>query len=245
MTQQTEYLKNLVADLKRYKKANNEVNKRCNELSQCHADELASFRALWEDAKNERDALCNELGDDRVDEIERLSNRNKRRWMRVRSAVRAMLQFGNVCLVTLTFDDVTLFSTSELTRRTYVRKYLSSQSERYFANRDFGKKNGREHYHALVVGEVDFKKWTHGTVNSKRVKVPKDGEKEAVSRISKYIDKITNHALKDTACDRIIWSRSFSQKELPEEEELLDSRELNKEYYDTLDALAWLDELGG
>lgn len=245
MTNEIEYLRALVADLKQYKKNNNEVNKACNALSVANECDTPFAREEWEKAKAERDAFNEKLGDERIAEIVRLSGRNKRRWMRVRSAVRAMLQHSNVCLVTLTFDDETLFGTNETTRRTYVRKYLSNQSDRYIANRDFGKKNGREHYHALVVGKINFKEWKHGTANSKKVKVPKDGEKEAVSRLSKYIDKITNHALKDTACDRLIWSRNFTQKEQVEVDELPDCAELNKKCFEHIDALAWLDELGG
>lgn len=168
MTNEIEYLRALVADLKKYKQANNEVNKANNALSSCKEEETDYYRELWQTAKDEREELQAQLGDDRIVEIERLSNRNKRRWMRVRSAVRAMLQHSGVCLVTLTFDDETLFGTNETTRRTYVRKYLSKQSERYIANRDFGKKNGREHYHALVVGTINFKEWKHGTANSKK-----------------------------------------------------------------------------
>lgn len=245
MTNEIEYLRALVADLKKYKQANNEVNKANNALSCCKEEDADLYCELWQTAKDERAKLQAQLGDDRIGEIERLSNRNKRRWMRVRSAVRAMLQHSGVCLVTLTFDDETLFGTNETTRRTYVRKYLSKQSERYIANRDFGKKNGREHYHALVVGTINFKEWKHGTANAKKVKVPKDGEKDAVARLSKYIDKITNHALKDTACDRLIWSRSFTQNKQVEEDELPDCAELNKKYLEHIDALAWLDELGG
>jgi hypothetical protein len=153
--------------------------------------------------------------------------------MRVRSGVRSILSADYKLLVTLTFTDDCLGSTSAETRRTYVRKYLSSQSDRYIANRDFGKQNGREHYHAIVRAvSIDFTAWKHGTVNAKPIN-PRQDKKEACSRLSKYIDKLTAHAVKDTACDRLIWSRAPKVLEADYEEMSID------------EAIDWLDELGG
>lgn len=229
-----EYQRALVADLKKVRQSNAVVNKAINRLSTCNIPEIEECTLKLKQAKDARECLYSDLGKDRLAEIERLQARNKRRWMRVRSAVRALLRSDVPVLVTLTFTDHTLEVTSADTRRTYVRKFLSSQSTRYFANRDFGGKKGREHYHALCSGFIDPIKWEFGTCNVKAVKVPNDDDRETVARLAKYIDKLANHALKDTAEDKIIWSRGFSSvphfvEVSPDDEEFL----------------AWLDELGG
>lgn len=175
-------------------------------------------------------AYENALGEELAD-IERYLASNKRRWMRVRDGVRRILSHPSVVLVTLTFTDEVLNATSETTRRTYVRKFLASQSHTYMANRDFGKKNHREHFHALVACEkIDRKDWTYGNINFKRVKLSED-RKKTVGKLSRYLDKLSNHALKETVGDRIIWSRRI--------------QEPNWEEIETEEFLEWLDSLGG
>lgn len=234
MTNEIEYLRELSNDMKRWKKVNNDVNRATNALSVCDDADVADCRLAYVKAKTERENLRDELGDARMDEIERLSARNKRRWMRVRSAVRALMKEQHPVLVTLTFDNETLFSTNETSRRTYVRKFLSSQTFRYFANRDFGAKNNREHYHAICATNINPKEWSYGTCNVKAIKKPSEDDKETVSRLAKYVDKLTNHALKETAEDRIIWSRGFSHKPC-----------MVETFPDDEEFLAWLDTLGG
>lgn len=53
-------------------------------------------------------------------------------------------------LLSLTFNDEVLGNTSFDTRLKYVRDYLNDTFADYFACVDFGKRNGREHYHAIV-----------------------------------------------------------------------------------------------
>lgn len=117
-----------------------------------------------------------------------------------------LVRYRNNCVfLTLTFTDETLKSTTQETRKKYVSRYLKSQSKFYVANIDFGKKNKREHYHALVVGKCDYKPWhKYGGIKGELVKT---GDKTDL-KISKYISKLTNHAIKETTkrC-AIIYSR--------------------------------------
>lgn len=73
---------------------------------------------------------------------------------RVRKYLRAMsdsnLLYAPQYLLSLTFTDDVLNSTNPDTRLKYVRDYLNSTFDDYFACIDFGKKKGREHYHAIV-----------------------------------------------------------------------------------------------
>ena len=68
----------------------------------------------------------------------------------------------------------------------------------YVANIDYGSKNKREHYHALInCDKVDFKSWRkYGNINAKRVR-NKDIESDK-TKLSKYIAKLSNHAIKET-----------------------------------------------
>lgn len=73
---------------------------------------------------------------------------------RVNKYLRAMadsnLLYSEQFLVSLTFRDDVLDTTNADTRLKYVRDYLNATFADYFACIDFGKKNGREHYHAIV-----------------------------------------------------------------------------------------------
>ena len=154
---------------------------------------------------------------------------------RVRFKLSRMLHNNDtVVFLTLTFPDETLKNTSELTRRRYVTRYLSSFASDYVANVDYGKQNGREHYHAVANALAPLNTWSkYGFVLSEFVKDPKtdcmtrnvpkrykdlppeeqcrlmsiDDEK----RISKYIAKLSNHAIKETNRRSVlIYSKSKS-----------------------------------
>lgn len=124
----------------------------------------------------------------------RIVNADRQRTKRLRNRISNYLNGGNCLFLTLTFNNECLANTTEQTRREYVRKWLKSYSSKYIANIDYGKKNGREHYHAIIqVDSVDFTTWTHGTCNGQRVKSTHDD-----LALSKYICKLTNHAIKNT-----------------------------------------------
>lgn len=97
-------------------------------------------------------------------------------------------------------------STSEETRRKYVRRFLKENCICYVANKDFGARNGREHYHAVVLlkSKINYSKWNYGSINGQKIRL--NGTSDV--RLSKYIAKLTNHAIKET-CKRnaLIYSR--------------------------------------
>lgn len=135
-------------------------------------------------------------------ECKRLFNAERKRVGRLKKRISYMLNF-NCIFLTFTFTDSVLKTCSELTLRTYVVRALKNYSDYYVANIDFGKKNGRLHYHALVVADkVNYNTWTYGALNGKKV-VNKNS-----TALSKYIAKLTNHAIKETTKgSRIIYSR--------------------------------------
>lgn len=112
---------------------------------------------------------------------------------RLKNRIRDYLLSGQCIFVTLTFDDDVLRDTSEKTRRQYVSRYLKSVSNRYVANIDYGSKNEREHYHAVVLTDYICDRWQYGFTWFERVH-----KANSEVCIAKYISKLCNHAIKES-----------------------------------------------
>lgn len=89
----------------------------------------------------ERDILSHQREYDKL-------RKRKGRWLRYVSEMSAT--FNSLYLLSLTFTDDCLSSTSSDTRQRYVRRWLNDNTVDYFACVDYGLENGREHYHAIV-----------------------------------------------------------------------------------------------
>lgn len=134
----------------------------------------------------------------------RLFENYRKRTQRLRKRITKIIQSDSLFL-TFTFTDQSLASTSQETRQQYVRRFLNTISSNYVANIDFGKTNGREHYHAIctVSEKVDYNAWKYGALNG--VKVRKSSNPLA---LAKYINKFVHHATKESTCkSKIIYSR--------------------------------------
>lgn len=148
-------------------------------------------------------------------------NASYKRFKRVLGHIQNLATLPNVDLVfcTLTFSDEVLASTTAQTRRRYVSRWCKSVSPLYVANVDFGSKNGREHYHAIVCNIVKKEAkeaWKYGFTWFERVRSNKCHSEE---RVSRYITKLTSHALKESTKvgqTRVIYSKrlrvDFSQE---------------------------------
>ena len=128
-------------------------------------------------------------------ECERIYNASCKRTHRLKKRITDMITNNDCIFVTLTFTNQVLSSTNYDTRRKYVARFLKQVANDYIANIDFGKKNGRVHYHGIVVSNlINPLLWQYGTCNVKKCSCsPND-----IVRLSKYINKLTNHAIKDT-----------------------------------------------
>ena len=125
---------------------------------------------------------------------------------RARQKIESIIQSGNALFLTLTFTNDVLASTISKTRKTYVSRFLKQNCIEYIANIDFGSKNGREHYHAVVSVEnkLDYSKWKFGALNGLKIRF----NSKAIA-MAKYINKLSNHATKSTTKNsRLIYSRS-------------------------------------
>lgn len=136
-------------------------------------------------------------------EAEKVRKANNKRVQRLKKRITSLVDSGPCLFLTLTFTDEVLHNTNEETRRQYVRRFLSDYGD-YVANIDFGKENGREHYHAVLRTDkrVVYTDWGNGNCDGKKVL---RNNPEALAR---YISKLTNHAIKETTKQcRVIYSR--------------------------------------
>lgn len=145
--------------------------------------------------------------------LKQMYDSHRRRVQRLKQKIRFRV-LNNKCLwLTLTFRDEVLYSTSELTRRRYISRFLKSLNiPFYVANIDYGDKEKnleskeREHYHAIIQAEhIDMSLYNYGFIYVERI----NNSVDSVARISKYINKLTSHAFKDSTKNhsRLIYSR--------------------------------------
>lgn len=127
-------------------------------------------------------------------EAHKINNARYNRIKRLKLRIAKYLINYDCVFLTLTFNDKTLFSTNEITRRKYVQRFLKSFNVPYVANVDYGAKNHREHYHAILCKErVSHELWEYGSINFKKIIKTED-----YIKLAKYISKLTNHAIKET-----------------------------------------------
>lgn len=151
-----------------------------------------------------------DYGFDYIKEARRINHCSDNRTWRLRKKIRKLVESGKSLFLTLTFRDSVLDSTSIETRRKYVVRFLASLGSRgYVANIDYGNKTEREHYHAVIgLEHLDCNLWPYGFSKIKRVRLNGFEESKTMMKLPRYINKLTNHAIKETAkgC-RIIYSR--------------------------------------
>ena len=113
----------------------------------------------------------------------------------------------NMIFLTFTFDDYSITHNNSDSLKQAVRRHLKQYCIKYVANVDYGARNGRKHFHAvaLVEGKLDFTKWNYGALNGRKVNLNETASK----RMSKYITKLSLHAIKETTqFNRLIYSRA-------------------------------------
>lgn len=143
--------------------------------------------------------------DDYLDCGNRLNDSQYKKAKRVKEKVQELVNSGSALFITLTFKTDVLAKTSALTRRRYVQRYLKANCNKYVANVDYGAKNRREHYHAIVDKDINLKDWHKlGAINIRHIhSSPND-----LKKVSLYITKLSAHALKEANLfTRLIYSR--------------------------------------
>ena len=159
----------------------------------------------FEKLMNDKETFIKQYGSTTLKVANNLNRASYQRTARLKQRIKEAVESGSAYFITITFNPETLKNTNEQTRRKYVSRWLKSLTPFYVANIDYGEKNGREHYHAVITSDKrPPKTWTYGFVDILKVKTTETDTK----RISKYISKLTNHAIKNTTkSKRIIYSR--------------------------------------
>lgn len=148
---------------------------------------------------NELMFKCSENGlKKEFEECVKINHASYKRTNRLKERIEDMLLNGSCIFLTLTFNDDTLQNTTPKERRIAVSRYLKTFNSKYVANIDFGKENGREHYHAVINADnIEFDKWRkYGNINAERIRL-RDSKSDK-TKLAKYICKLSNHAIKET-----------------------------------------------
>lgn len=139
-------------------------------------------------------------------EAEKINHASYKRNKRLKDRIEQMLWDGDCYFLTLTFSDDTFNRTSDKWRRMSVTYTLKEISDDYVANIDYGEKNGREHYHAVIRSDAvpNLTIWSKfGFYHVQHVRSDDD-----FIKLGKYVGKLTNHAIKNTTKgNRIIYSK--------------------------------------
>lgn len=157
-------------------------------------------------AQSTLQSLVRMYGQDTVDRLFKRAHADSNIVSRLRSRIELMLNLGECIFLTFTFTDNSLATYSTDYLRLCVKRFLNLYSSLYVANVDYGKENGRIHFHAVALtGHVNFKAWKFGALNAQRIHSVEDS-----LCLARYVSKLTNHALKEsTRRQSIIYSRGF------------------------------------
>lgn len=142
-------------------------------------------------------------------ECKKIYHSHLNRVVRLKKRISDMVLSGDCIFLTLTFSDDNLKRLSSIVRRQYIKEFLISlNAEDYVANIDYGddhlykdkkgnlrQATSREHFHAVVqIDRVNYKLWKYGRINGQKVR----NQNVDMTRLSKYISKLTNHAIKES-----------------------------------------------
>ena len=146
-------------------------------------------------------------------EAQRVIDARKRKKNRYNQRIKEMVaSYDTLFFVTLTFTDDVLNNTSSATRHRYVQRWLNENCFDYLANEDFGSKNGRQHFHAVVSFVSGIPIWEYGFSNAKKIVFNANDLK--TSRLSGYLLKIANHG------GKMGTGKSFSKRGVKEVDSL-------------------------
>lgn len=173
--------------------------------------ERARAKSFFEGDRSALDELEDNLGLPMVNTCRKVTEAQRQRVKRCKLRIKGIVFDGDAVFLTLTFNDDILASTSLQTRRKYVTRLLKRYCVKYVANIDFGKKNGREHYHAIVECDNESseklkKAWGKkcGFADFRKV----GSQEDDLKKTTKYINKLNAHCFKDSNhMHRVIYSR--------------------------------------
>lgn len=146
-------------------------------------------------------AFKNELPFEYNNEYERILKARYQKSSRIKKRLVYLLsRYKYIWFITFTFDNYYI-DKCDRTKRDLIKMVLNTHDFKYMLNIDYGKKNEREHYHCILATNEDFDVnqfmqfyYEGGFSLSIKCKNGFDDFK----RLSKYLNKLTNHCIKAT-----------------------------------------------
>lgn len=111
-----------------------------------------------------------------------------------------------VWFLTFTFDDNYIIK-CDRTKRDLIKHSLQYSDFKYILNVDYGSRTEREHYHCILGTDEDinlkyYLKWNYPCFTDARLCSTSEEDKK---RLTKYLNKLTNHCLKDSTKNKRIY----------------------------------------
>ena len=110
-----------------------------------------------------------------------------------------LTRYDYIWFCTFTFSDKYI-NKSDRTKRDLIKQVINTHDFKFILNIDYGKKTEREHYHCIIATDINFdvNQYFQSHYPCYCLAIPcKKGKKDFV-RLSKYINKLTNHCIKAT-----------------------------------------------
>lgn len=141
-------------------------------------------------------------------ECQKINKAQYGRVKRLRDRINLILVNGSApTFCTLTFRDDVLERNNSDSLRQLARRYISAHCTLFVGNLDFGAENGRAHYHFVTDKTPPSSEWEK-IAGYAKFKLIRLGDKSSAEKLSRYVSKLTNHAIKETAArSHIIYSR--------------------------------------
>lgn len=110
-----------------------------------------------------------------------------------------LCRFRYIWFCTFTFDDYYI-NKCDRTKRDLIKNVINSRDFKYILNVDYGKKTEREHYHCIIAtnDSLDLNNYLQDNYSCFCSALLCNTTIDDVKRLTKYINKLTNHCIKAT-----------------------------------------------
>lgn len=125
------------------------------------------------------------------------------RYMKVSRIKRRLIYLLSRCsyvwFCTFTFDNYYIDRTDR-TKRDLIKSVINTHDFKFMLNIDYGKKTEREHYHCIIGTNINFNvnQFIQDNYPCHCLAIPCKKGRDDFKRLSKYINKLTNHCIKAT-----------------------------------------------
>lgn len=123
-----------------------------------------------------------------------------------RRLIYLLTNFDYIWFITFTFDDYYI-NKCDRTKRDLIKSSLFGYDFKYILNVDYGSKTEREHYHCILATNYNFNLDDHikNVYPCFSSSILCNSSLNDYKRLSKYINKLTNHCIKDTTKNKRIY----------------------------------------